>query len=277
MSGAERLAPAIGAVTYNSLEDLTVNHAAHLRVAEALAAPLVVVDNASTDGTVPFLRSSAESSGMLRVIESAENRGYAWAVNRAFEAAGDRDFLLINPDVALDVGAVERLVELLEAAPEAGVIGPALIAEDGNRQSSARRFPTIAAMLGSSEKAAGRSRRLAGAYDAYLEPGFSSAAREVDWLIGAAMLIRRTAFATVGGWDERFFLYMEDADFCRRLVRAGWSVRIEPEVMLTHTYKQASSAGDASVVSSQARRRHIVSLARFWAREPGLLVGRGRG
>jgi GT2 family glycosyltransferase len=89
------------------------------------------------------------------------------------------------------------------------------------------------------------------------------------------MLVRRRAFAEVGGFDEGFFLYMEDADFCRRLHRAGWEVEYLPGVSLRHGYARASSEAGASVLRSPARRRHMLSLARYWRKHLRALIGGG--
>jgi GT2 family glycosyltransferase len=88
------------------------------------------------------------------------------------------------------------------------------------------------------------------------------------------MLIRRAAYEEVGGWDERFFLYIEDTDFCRRLARAGWDVAYVPSIRLRHRYPRESRT-TGSLASSRARRSHVAGLARLWRSEPRLLLGRG--
>lgn len=261
-------------MTHDSLDQLTGNFADQAAVAERLDVPLVVVDNASGDGTLDFLRAWTDRSPRISLVALPRNLGYAAAVNRAFAAAGGRDVLLVNPDVELhDPTVVQALASFLEESPRVGVAGPRLLYPDGTPQPSARLFPSAMALLGSLRAA----RRLAPArrsYERYLEPSHGSEARAVDWVIGAAMLIRREAFDSVGGWDEGFFLYMEDADFCRRCTQAGWEVAYVPEAVLRHGYARASSASEASMLASAARRRHVASLARFFARYPGLLFGR---
>jgi GT2 family glycosyltransferase len=183
--------------------------------------PVVVVDNASTDGTAALLAEAASDHPHLRVHEMGRNAGYAAAVNAAFARARGRDVLLVNPDVELtSAEPIRALARVLEREPTVGIVAPRLVGDDGHAQPNARRFPTLAAMLGTTggARVAPPLRR---SYERYVAPSALDRAATVDWVIGAAMLIRRAAFDAVGGWDERFFLYMEDTDFCRRCAHAG--------------------------------------------------------
>jgi N-acetylglucosaminyl-diphospho-decaprenol L-rhamnosyltransferase len=274
--GAQSSVPALAVVTHQSEGDLRRNLAGHVAASERLGGPLIVVDNGSSDGTLALLRSWAARSRRLQLIELGGNRGYAAAVNRAFALAGERDVMLINPDVELDGAApVLALVEHLAGNPRAAVAAPRLIDPGGEIQPSARRVASLPAMLGSLRAArlAPPVRRI---YERYLAPSQATQPIAVDWVIGAAMLIRRHAYAAVSGFDEGFLLYMEDADFCRRLNRAGWSVDYLPQIRLRHGYPRASSAPGSTVIGSSARRRHIASLARYWRKHPRALIGAGR-
>jgi N-acetylglucosaminyl-diphospho-decaprenol L-rhamnosyltransferase len=268
--------PALAVIAHNSLADLERFFDRKLEVAERLGVPLVAVDNASTDGSAELLRARGEERSALRLIEIGHNAGYAAAVNAAFAAVPGSDVMLLNPDVELPgPEPVADLTAVLAAHPRVAVAAPRMIGEDGAIQPSARRFPSLLALLGTmaAPRAVSAIRR---SHDRFVEPSSSRRAVVVDWVIGAAMLIRRDAFDDVGGWDERFFLYIEDTDFCRRCARAGWAVAYVPEVVLRHGYRRASSRPGASVLSSGARRHHIAGLMRLFAREPRLLVGRGR-
>lgn len=268
--------PALVVVTHQSRADLERNLPGQLAVADELGTTLVVVDNASGDGTLEMLRNEVGSNRPLSVVELPANRGYATAVNRGFDESGERDVLLLNPDVEVtSASQVEELSEALRERPRLGVLAPALINADGSPQPSAREYPSLLAMAGS----IGGLERFAPArraYDSYLDPVAAGAEGDVPWVIGAAMLIRRAAYEAVGGWDERFFLYMEDADFCRRLRRAGYAVGVHPEIKLVHGYARSSSAPGLTLRNSPARRRHVASLARFWSRDPRMLFGRSR-
>lgn len=263
---------ALAVVTHNSRADLTRTLDGMIDVADRLGAPLVVVDNASTDGTAGLLADRAIRHDGLRVVALDRNLGYAAAVNRAFAAVPGLDVMVLNPDVELsDPEQVVELSAFLARNPRAGVAAPRLMGEDGEPQPSARRFPSLLSMLGSLPTV-GRLSPARRAYERYVAPSSATAPALVEWAIGAAMLIRRAAYEAVGGWDERYFLYMEDADFCRRCAAAGWGVWFVPGVALHHGYTRASSRPEASVRSSVARRRHVASLARFFARSPRLLL-----
>jgi N-acetylglucosaminyl-diphospho-decaprenol L-rhamnosyltransferase len=210
----------------------------------------------------------------VRLVPLERNAGYAAAVNRAAATVPGRDLLLLNPDVEpTGVEALERMCGLLAERPEVAVVGPRLLYPDGGVQPSARLPASLAAMLGSLP--AGRLLPpLARRYERYLAVSHADRPITVDWVIGAAMLIRRRAFDELGGLDEGFFLYMEDADFCRRCAKAGWRVVYLPAATMVHTYARLSSSGAASLRTSPARRRHYASLARYWRKHPAALVGR---
>ena len=270
-----RALPGIAVVSHNSAADLRRTLAGHARAASTLGVPLAVVDNASTDGSVEFLDSFRERAPRTILTLQPRNLGYAGAVNLAFSLLAGRDVLVLNPDVELaNEAPVLDLAAHLAKRPAVGVCAPRLLFADGSVQPSARRPASLAAMAGSL-RLGSRVGALRRSYQRYLSPSVEPGAGEVDWVIGAAMLIRRRAFEGVEGMDTGFFLYMEDADFCRRLRRAGWEVSYVPRVTLRHDYARASSAEGASALSSAARRRHFVSLARYWGKHPGALFGRG--
>jgi GT2 family glycosyltransferase len=279
--GAERAGagdrPAIVVVTHQSRADLERFLDGQLATAERLSAPLVIVDNASTDGGAELVRKRATADTGLELVEMGRNAGYAAAVNAGFARVPDRDVLLVNPDVELaDPAAIGRLEAVLRDHPRVGVAAPRLVGDDGNAQASARRFPSAGALLGTLPRLS-RLAPVRRSVERYHQPSQHGRATVVDWVVGAAMLIRRRAFDDVGGWDERFFLYVEDVDFCRRLRRRGWEVAYVPEITLRHTYTKASDVGRASLRASAARRWHLGGHARLFLYEPRLLFGAGRG
>lgn len=262
--------PAVAVISHDSVEDLLRFLPGQIEVAGRASMPLVAVDNASRDGSAEYLR---ELLGDGAVLVNTRNRGYAAAVNQAFAAVPERDVLVLNPDVELaDAGSLARLVSALAEHPRAGAIGPRLLDQDGSTQSSARRFPSPLAMAGNSSAAhrLGVAQRAA---ERYLRPPPVDRATRVDWLLGAAMLIRREAYEEVGGWDERFFLYLEDTDFCRRLGQGGWECWYVPEAAMRHVHARASAPAHGGALLSPARRAHIRSAIRFYARYPELIGG----
>lgn len=261
-------------VTHNSKPDLKHSLPGLYEAADHYGLTIVMVDNASQDSTRQMLSGEADES-RIRYVQMGRNAGYATAVNAGFAAAGTDNVLLLNPDVELfDASVIARLCERMAKTPYAGIVAPRLVGLDGAKQPSARRDASLAAMLGSNEMTSGMM-GFSDVYERYLKPtNGSNAVTDVDWVIGAAMLIRRDAYDSIGGWDSGFFLYMEDADFCRRLRLNGWTVTIDPSIEIRHAYRRSSSAHDASVLSSRLRRAHYRSLARYWRKHPALLLRR---
>ena len=264
------LGTAIGIVTHNSVSELETYFSGQVEVAEQLGLPLIVIDNASRDGSAEYIARVAADVPDFRLVRNDRNMGFAAAVNRAFAEAGQDDVLLLNADVEVsDPAAVIELLEALRASPRIGVLAPRLVNPDGSTQSSARAFPSVLGMAGHASAARWLplARRAA---TRYLQLPSLAGPSPVDWAIGAALLVRREAFDAVGGFDDRFFLYLEDTDFCLRCAVAGWETWYEPRVVFQHFHVRASDPEKGGVLRSRARRHHIASLIRFFARYPGL-------
>jgi GT2 family glycosyltransferase len=196
------------------------------RCLATLPGPTIVIDNASTDG-------SAE----LATIRNERNLGFGAAANVGIRAAATPWILLLNPDVEL---LRTSLPPLLAAAQDSriGIIGPSLISPGGRRQRSTFPDPTLwrAAKrhLFFAETIAARSSRL--------RKSIETSEVFVDWLLGAAMLIRRECWEQIGGFDESIFLYGEDWDFCYRARKAGWQVLYAPQSQVIH---HGNAAGES--------------------------------
>jgi len=190
----------------------------------------VVVDNGSGDGTVDVVR---ERFPAVRVIES-ENRGLSAGWNTGIRATASEHVLLLNADAWLLDGALSALVAAADRHPRAAAIGPRLENTDGTLQRSVRGYPTawrLATEYLYLRKLAPRSRAL----NAFYGAGFDHAReREVEWLMGACLLIRRAVFDEVGPFDERYFLFSEEVDWMRRASERGWSVVFTPEARCVH-------------------------------------------
>jgi N-acetylglucosaminyl-diphospho-decaprenol L-rhamnosyltransferase len=195
---------------------------------------LVVVDNGSTDGSAAMLR---EADAAVRVIRPGRNLGYGGGANAGARHARHPLMLVCNPDLVLHEGALARLAAAAAERPDAAVIGPCILTAEGDVYPSARSFPSIAeaaghAFVGLISEENRWTRR-------YKRPlaGPAAAPRgltEVDWVSGACFLVRQEAYASVGGFDEAYFMYVEDVDLCWRLRRAGWEVLYEPAAVVTH-------------------------------------------
>jgi GT2 family glycosyltransferase len=191
---------------------------------------VVVVDNGSTDGTVELVR---ERFPEARLIEQ-ENKGMGGGNNAGMRAAGGRYFFLLNSDAWVTDGALDALVAFADHHPEAAVVGPKLLDPDGSLQRSARGEPTLwrlATEYLAIRKLAPRSRRLNPLYRGDFD---HDRVTEVDWLSGAALLVRREAVDAVGLFDEEFFMFSEEVDWMTRFRRAGWSVLFFPGAEVVH-------------------------------------------
>jgi hypothetical protein len=191
-----------------------------------------VVDNASRDASAELAESLL---GPGHVIRLPENRGYAAGVNAGLAAVDAAWVVVLNPDVEVPPRGIDRLVEVLERHPRAGLAGPRVVGPGGRRERSVGRFPTFALEWGTSWFLD----RLGwpGRY-----PPQPRATVPVDWVSGCAWVLRAAAVESVGPLDEDYFMYCEDVDYCRRLHDAGWDVLAVPEVEWFHGLGQGSTA-----------------------------------
>lgn len=208
-----------------------------------------VVDNHSTDGSCDIAR---EFAPRVRLIRNPDNVGFARAVNQALTATAAPRVLLMNPDCRLVAGAVETLCAELERHDRCAIVAPRILNPDGTIQGSARGDPNILTGLFGRTSALGRV--LPGLEIVKRNVVTESAVRSgrpsvvVDWVSGACMLARRDALTAVQGFDERYFLYWEDADLCRRLRAVGYHVRYVPGATAVHRVGQSSQTARVSAI-----------------------------
>jgi N-acetylglucosaminyl-diphospho-decaprenol L-rhamnosyltransferase len=190
----------------------------------------VVVDNGSSDGTADFVRARFPA---VRVVEE-ENRGLAAGWNRGIAETDSEHVLVLNADAWLVEDALTRLLAVADAHPRAAVIGPRLLNPDGTLQRSVRGYPTLWRLATEYlylRKLAPGSR----AFNSFYGAGFDHASeRQVEWVMGACMLVRREAFDDVGPFDERYFLFSEEVDWMKRATDRGWSVVFTPDARCVH-------------------------------------------
>lgn len=197
---------------------------------------IIVVDNASTDGSVEMLRADFAH---VRLVANTDNRGFPAANNQGIALARGRYVLLLNPDTEVLGDALTAMVRFMEAHPDVGLLGPQLLNPDGSVQSSRRRFPTLAtAFFESTWLERWAPPALLRHYYMLDQP--DDRTLDVDWVTGAAMLVRRQAIAQVGGMDEGFFMYSEELDWCRRIKAAGWRVVYYPAAQIVHHVGKSS-------------------------------------
>jgi len=196
---------------------------------------IIVVDNASTDGSVDMLQAEFPQ---VTLVANADNRGFPAANNQGIAAAQGRYVLALNPDTEILGDALVTLVRYMDAHPDVGIVGPQLLNPDGGVQSSRRRFPTLPILFLESTWLESLAPRALRRYYFLDQP--DDITLDVDWITGAAMLARREAVQQVGGMDEGFFMYSEELDWCRRVKAAGWRVVYHPVAQIIHYVGKSS-------------------------------------
>src|SRR4029453_14242974 len=223
----------------------------------------IVVDHGSQDETLEIVRSRFPE---VRLIEE-ENRGMGGGNNTGMRLASERYFLLLNSDAWAVGDAVAQLTAFADQHPEAAVVGAGLLNQDGSLQRSGRAFLTLW-RLGAEylflRKLAPRSPLLNRFYEGDFD---HDAAREVDWLFGASLLVRRDAADEVGLFDEDFFMFSEETDWCFRFRQAGWSVWFFPGADVVHV----GGASHGGRLFEENVRGHL----RFLAKHPGAREAEG--
>lgn len=215
-------------VNWNTRERLRDCLHSVMRCTTADEAEIIVVDNASTDGSVELVRSSFPN---LIVEENAVNAGFARAVNRGVERGRGRYVLLLNSDARLTEGALAALVAIASSNPDAAVVGPAVVEPGGRKCGAAGSYPNAWSHL---LMVTGIGRRLWGDWYPSDDPRIGGAPRVVDWVGGACMLIRRSIFDALGGLEESYFMFAEEMDFCYRARQHGWQTWHHPSAVIVH-------------------------------------------
>jgi GT2 family glycosyltransferase len=244
-------------VNYNSGSYLKSCIASVKKYSPKCAYEIIVVDNGSRKGDIGDLQEVYPEVG---IVLNSKNEGFARANNQAVSKSRGKYLLLLNPDTLVLDKSLDGLLQFMEENSDAGAAGPTLLYPDGTRQPSCRRFPTPMNVF------FGRNSLLTHWFpgnrftQSYLRLDLDGCEEEeVDWVTGACMIIRRDTFQNVGGFDETFFLYVEDADLCYRLLKNGWKVFFVPEAQVIHQY-------GASVKSSkrQSMKEHNLGMYRFF-------------
>ena len=242
---------AIIIVTYNSRADID----SCLASLTGDAAPrvdheIVVVDNASSDDTPGFVRDRWPG---VRVVDAGRNLGFAGANNVGIRQTSGELVLLLNPDTRADAGAVDRLVAMLDRHPEFAVVGPRL--ENGEGRAELSFGPMLSPLTELGQKVLVTGNDRGWPVVTALVERLTRQAREVDWVSGACLLVRRADVEAVGLLDERFFMYTEDVDLCASIRARGRIVCFEPAARVVHlrgrSRQSAASATDAAYRRSQ--------------------------
>jgi GT2 family glycosyltransferase len=193
-----------------------------------LSFEVIVVDNGSVDGSVEMVKREFPQ---VRLIQNAENVGFARANNQAMGISRGRHMLLFNSDAIATADAIALLVRLADAELRAGIVGAQLINQDGSFQASHTPFPTLWQEF---LVLTGLGRLLEGQSYPSRKAEESEGPQVVDYVEGACMLVRREAFEDVSGLDEGYFMFAEEVDWCRTMKEAGWQVWYEPAAKVVH-------------------------------------------
>lgn len=247
-------------VTHNSVGHI---HACLASLAEnppAVDHEIVVVDNASSDGTAAAVRQRWPA---VRMIDAGVNVGFARASNIGIRQSSGAFVLLLNPDTEIRAGAIDALVEALAVRPDGAVVGPRLVDRNGRAELSFGSMIGPFAELRQKALVVGSERGVPG-IRSYVEH-LTRSAREVDWVSGACLLVRRSEAEAVGLLDERYFMYAEDVDFCAAIRARGRKVLFTPGAEVVHVRGQ--SARSARRATEAAYRRS--QLAFYEKHHPG--------
>jgi N-acetylglucosaminyl-diphospho-decaprenol L-rhamnosyltransferase len=230
-------------------------------LADSSAGPvdLVVVDNGSDDGSVDELRRAFPD---VRVVTAPGNVGYARAANLGIAATRAPVVAVLNPDLTMEAGTAKAMLARFDEDPALGACGPRVRNLDGSDYPSARRSPTVGlavahGLLGlwwPANPFTTRYRQL------NADPALP---RSVDWVSGAAIWMRRSALDAVGGWDERYFMYMEDLDLCWRLRGMGFEVAYEPTGAVTHVQGASTSRTPYRMLAQHHRSAWLFARRRL--------------
>ena len=225
---------------------------------------IIVVDSQAEPINQDLIKEKFPS---VRFISFSENLGYAKIVNKGIESSRGEYLLILNADVIILKESINRLLEFIKSHSQVGIVGPQLLTFSNFVQSSCFRFPNIGAIL-ARRTFLGKLNWGKKKINQFLikEEDFSSI-KAVDWVQGSAMLVRKEAVEKVGLMDERFFMYLEDADWCRRFWQNGYRVVYLPSAQMAHYYYRSSKkwGGFLDVFLNRYTRLHLISAFKyFW-------------
>jgi GT2 family glycosyltransferase len=215
------------------------------QASRAVTAEIIVVDNASTDGSAAMVQHSFPQA---RLIQNTGNAGFAAANNQATAEARGRIFFLLNPDAYLRPGALAGLARFMDQHPAAAVVGPQVRNPDGTWQAAAFRFPTLWDLFCEAvflsvlwPHSPLFARKELGGFD-------RTYARPVDWVQGCALAVRREVWQAVGPFDEGYWMYVEELDWCRRARAMGYQAFFTPDAEVVHYGRRAVARARAAVL-----------------------------
>ncbi len=244
-------------VTYETPDHLTRCLASLERCGALGASRIIVVDNSPGDSCAEIARSHPA----VELVENEHNLGYAKAVNQGIRRSTTPFVLVLNPDIELEPEAIPELRAAMDAHPEAGICAAKLLYPDGSLQLSCRTFYTLPVVLLRRTFLARWFADHRVVRQHLMSDWPHDTVQNVDWVLGACMMVRRAAIDEVGLMDERFFLYFEDVDWCARMHKRGWQVLYVPSAVMIHDHQRDSARGGPL---SRSARLHLASVVKFY-------------
>jgi len=232
---------------------------------------IVIVDNASTDNIAQLLK---EKFSKVQLLRQEKNMGFGASHNRVLKEVDAKYFFILNPDtIFLPAGRIiEKMYAWMEVHPAVGMMGPKVIYPDGSLQLSCYRFPTFLQPIYSRTKLgkSGRGKEIA---DHFVMKKFDhNSTLPVDWIMGSAMFVRGEAIKKSGVFDERYWMYAEDSDLCRRLWEANWPIYYVHDIVIQHFHRRSSAKVPGiinALVKNKFARVHIMSWCKYFLKWHG--------
>jgi N-acetylglucosaminyl-diphospho-decaprenol L-rhamnosyltransferase len=217
-----------------------------------VSADVVVVDNESRDNTAELVATEFPGARVVR----SRNHGFSHANNRGLMTCDARYVLFLNPDTEIVEGTFEELVRAMDARPTVGLIGVRQVTPDGRLDATIRRFPNALRALGDAVAAERLPRRPRWLGERELDRSLYDREVACDWTSGSFMLARREAIESAGFLDERYFMYSDETDFCRRIKSAGWEIRHLPSMTILHHEGKAGIKPSIESLEASSRMRY---------------------
>ncbi|MBQ7525466.1 MAG: glycosyltransferase family 2 protein [Abditibacteriota bacterium] len=225
---------------------------------------IAVVDNCSDDGSLEMLND--EYSHMVGILPSDANLGFAAAQNLVVKQADGRYFFILNPDTVVTSDYMfKHMVDYMDEHPNVGILAPKVLNPDGTVQKSVRRFPSFFAAMFRQTKLGEWFPNTKLVKDYLMEDFDHNEIADVDWASGCAMMVRKSAMDNMGGFDDRFFMYCEDMDLCRRMDEESWVIRYYPREEVIHRIGASSDKVPLEMIGE-----HHKSMFRYFVKHNAL-------
>lgn len=256
-------------VNWNAREHLRQSLRSILEHPPHLEYEILVLDNASWDGSAQMIEKEFPQ---VRLLVSEQNLGFSKGHNLLAKGAQGRYLFLLNPDTLVMPGALDKLVAFADAHPEVGIVGPKILNPDGSLQYSCRTFPNPIAALFRNTPLGKLFPHNRYTRDYLMTDWDHNSTREVDWVSGAAMFVRKSLYDQLGGFDEQFFMYCEDMDICYRAWQAGSKVVYYPEPVIVHAIGRSTDLVANRMIRTfhqsmyRYYKKHYAGKTPFWLR-----------